>query len=216
MKLTGFERITTKGQDTDIRTLSSSSLSKLYTTLAKRLNQRMLRLERAGFTSETGGAYSDYQRMLRRFGYKKRIKEKVTIRDKSADELVKIDRDMRAQVRMMQDILAEKTSTVPGWNQIIRKRQEKLADYGISFKSTNEMRDFFKSYEFELISLLYSSEQAVEFVGKNLREGSTMQEILQKLEEFRDRTDRDRSDDVAKALGFSGEAEALKYRYEEV
>lgn len=213
MKLTGFERITTNGQDTDIRTLSTSSLSKLYTTLAKRLNQRMVRLERAGFTSETGGAYSDYQRMLRRFGYKKRIREKVSIRNKSADELIKIDRDMRAQVRMMQDILAEKTSTVPGWNQIIRKRQKKLSDYGIKFNSTNEMRDFFKSYAFELISLLYSSEQAVEFVGKNLREGSVMQEILQKLEEFRYRTDRDRSDDVAKALGFSGETEALKYSY---
>lgn len=215
MKLTGFERITTKGQDTDIRTLSTSSLAKLYTTLAKRLNQRMRRLEDAGFTSETGGAYSDYQRMLRRFGYNKRIKEKVSLKNKSADELIKIDRDMRAQVRMMQDILAEKSSTVPGWNQIIRKRQKKLSEYGIEFKTTNEMRDFFKSYAFELISFLYSSEQAVEFVGKNLREGSTMQEILQKLEEFRDRTDRDRSADVAKALGFSGETEALKYRYKE-
>ena len=122
---------------------------------------------------------------------------------------------MRKQVQMMQNVLKEKSSTVPGWNSIIKKRREKLSEYGLEFKDTSEMSAFFQSYAFELISLLYSSEQAVEFVGKALRDGDTMSEIISKLEEFRDRTDIDRADDVAKELGFSGEAEALKYKYKE-
>ena len=37
-------------------------------------------------------------------------------------------------------------------------------------------------------------------------------EIIKDLEKFRERTDPDAADTIAKQLGFSGEAEALKYR----
>ena len=56
MALKGTERITTKGQEINPYKLNEKELARLYTSLAKRLNQRMLRLERAGFTSESGGA----------------------------------------------------------------------------------------------------------------------------------------------------------------
>ena len=41
---------------------------------------------------------------------------------------------------------------------------------------------------------------------------STVSEIIKDLENFRARTDPDMADMIAKQLGFSGEAEALKYR----
>lgn len=213
MALKGTERITTKGQSVDPYKINVKELARLYTSLAKRLNQRMLRLEKAGFTSESGGAYADYNVILKKFGYKKRIREKIKLDYSDRNVLYMQVSSMRKQVKMMQYILREKSSTVPGWNSIIKKRREKLSEYGLEFKDTNEMSAFFQSYAFELISLLYSSEQAVEFVGKSLRDGDTMNEIISKLEEFRDRTDIDRADDVAKSLGFSGEAEALKYKY---
>lgn len=213
MDLKGTERITTKGQDVDPYKINEKELARLYTSLAKRLNQRMLRLERAGFTSESGGAYADYNVILKKFGYNKRIREKIKFDYSDRNVLYMQLSSMRKQVRMMQNVLKEKSSTVPGWNSIIKKRREKLSEYGLEFKDTSEMSAFFQSYSFELISLLYSSEQAVEFVGKALRDGDTMSEIISKLEEFRDRTDIDRADDVAKSLGFSGEAEALKYKY---
>lgn len=213
MALKGAERITTKGQEINSYKLNEKELARLYTSLAKRLNQRMLRLERAGFTSESGGAYADYNVILKKFGYNKRIREKIKFDYSDRNVLYMQLSSMRKQVKMMQDVLKEKSSTVPGWNSIIKKRREKLSEYGLEFKDTSEMSAFFQSYAFELISLLYSSEQAVELVGKALRDGDTMNEIISKLEEFRDRTDIDRADDVAKSLGFSGEAEALKYKY---
>lgn len=213
MALKGTERITTKGQSVDPYKINEKELARLYTSLAKRLNQRMLRLEKAGFTSESGGAYADYNVILKKFGYKKRIREKIKLDYSDRNVLYMQVSSMRKQVKMMQYILREKSSTVPGWNSIIKKRREKLSEYGLEFKDTSEMSAFFQSYAFELISLLYSSEQAVEFVGKSLRDGDTMNEIISKLEEFRDRTDIDRADDVAKSLGFSGEAEALKYKF---
>lgn len=213
MALKGTERITTKGQDINPYRLNEKELARLYTSLAKRLNQRMVRLERAGFVSESGGAYADYNAILKKFGYNKRIREKIKLDYSDWNVLYMQTSSMRKQVKMMQNVLKEKSSTVPGWESIIKKRREKLSEYGLEFKDTSEMSAFFQSYAFELISLLYSSEQAVEFVGKALRDGGTMNEIISKLEEFRDRTDIDRADDVAKSLGFSGEAEALKYTY---
>ena len=213
MALKGTERITTKGQDVNPYKINEKELARLYTSLAKRLNQRMVRLEKAGFTSESGGAYADYNIILKKFGYKKRIREKIKLDYSDRNVLYMQVSSMRKQVKMIQYILKEKSSTVPGWNSIIKKRREKLSEYGLEFKDRSEMSAFFQSYAFELISLLYSSEQAVEFVGKSLRDGETMNEITSKLEEFRDRTDIDRADDVAKSLGFSGEAEALKYKY---
>lgn len=213
MALKGTERITTKGQGVNPYKINEKELARLYTSLAKRLNQRMVRLEKAGFDSESGGAYADYNVILKKFGYKKRIREKIKMDYSDRNVLYMQVSSMRKQVKMMQYILSEKSSTVSGWNSIIKKRREKLSEYGLEFKDTSEMSAFFQSYAFELISLLYSSEQAVEFVGKSLRDGDTMNEIISKLEEFRDRTDIDRADDVAKSLGFSGEAEALKYKY---
>lgn len=213
MALKGTERITTKGQEVNPYKINEKELARLYTSLAKRLNQRMVRLERAGFISESGGAYADYNVILKKFGYNKRIREKIKLDYSDRNVLYTQISSMRKQVQMMQNVLKEKSSTVPGWNSIIKKRREKLSEYGLEFKDTNEMSAFFQSYAFEVISLLYSSEQAVEFVGKALRDGDTMSEIISKLEEFRDRTDIDRADDVAKELGFSGEAEALKYKY---
>ena len=213
MALKGTERITTKGQNVNPYKINEKELARLYTSLAKRLNQRMVRLEKAGFTSESGGAYADYNVILKKFGYKKRIREKIKLDYSDRNVLYMQVSSMRKQVKIMQYVLSEKSSTVPGWNSIIKKRREKLSEYGLEFKDTTEMSAFFQSYAFELISLLYSSEQAVEFVGKSLRDGDTMNKIISKLEEFRDRTDIDRADDVAKSLGFSGEAEALKYKY---
>jgi hypothetical protein len=213
MALKGTERITTKWQDINPYKINEKELARLYTSLAKRLNQRMVRLERAGFTSESGGAYANYNVILKKFGYNKRIREKIKLDYSDRNVLYMQISSMRKQVQMMQNVLKAKSSTVPGWKSIIKKRREKLSEYGLEFKDTSEMSAFFQSYAFELISLLYSSEQAVEFVGKALRDGDTMSEIISKLEEFRDRTDIDRVDDVAKSLGFSGEAEALKYKY---
>lgn len=200
--------------DLNANPININELARLHKSLAKRLNQRAVRLEKAGFTSEEGGAYSDYQKLLKRFGHKKRVRENVKLDYADRDVLYMQYSNMRAEVKAMKEILQQKTSTVAGWKQIISKRQKTLKHkYGLEFRNNDEMVAFYKSYAFELLSRLYGSKQAVKMIGKALSEGKTIDEIVDKLEEFRDRTDRDRASDVAKALGFSGEAEALKYTY---
>ena len=202
--------------DLNANPININELASLHKRLAKRLNQRMVRLENAGFTSEEGAAYSDYQKLLKRFGHKKRVRENVKLAYGDRDVLYMQYSNMRAEVKAMQEILQEKSSTVAGWKQIISKRKSTLKSrYGLEFRNNDEMVTFYKSYAFELVARLYGSKQTVKIIGKALREGQTIDEIIDKLEEFRDRTDRDRASDVAKALGFSGEAEALKYTYKE-
>lgn len=57
----------------------------------------------------------------------------------------------------------------------------------------------------------YDSKQAMRLISHKL-DDSTISEILEDLEKFRERTDPDMADTIAKQLGFSGESEALKYR----
>ena len=59
--------LATSGQNVNVNMLTTPELLKLRRKLAKRINQRMLRLEKKCFTAERGGAYADYQDLLNRF-----------------------------------------------------------------------------------------------------------------------------------------------------
>ena len=118
----------------------------------------------------------------------------------------------RSQVKAIQKILKEKSSTVQGWREIIGQRQKTLSTkYGINFKSEAEMKLFFKSEVWKGIQRFYDSKQSMRIISHKL-DDSTVSEIIEELEKFRGRTDPDMADKIAKQLGFSGEAEALKYR----
>lgn len=57
--------LATSGQNVNVKSLTTAELLQLRRKLAKRINQRMVRLEAKGLTQ--GGAYSDYQDLLNRF-----------------------------------------------------------------------------------------------------------------------------------------------------
>lgn len=173
--------------------------------LAKRLNQRMRRLKAKGFDSAVGGAYADYQDLLARF-----FPGRSTIPENLDNE--KYKGLPRTQVKAIQKILKEKSSTVQGWGEIIDQRRKTLEKrYGIIFDSEEEMSLFFKFEAWKLIQNFYDSKQALRIISKGL-DKSTLSEIIEDLEKFRGRTNPDMADKIAKQLGFSGEAEALKYR----
>lgn len=110
----------------------------------------------------------------------------------------------------MQKILKEKTSSVQGWNEIMNKRVHTMYErYGLKFKSNQELADFITSIEFKELSALYSSKQALRIINNS---GYDISELKVILEEFRGRQDRNKANDIAVALGFKSEAEALKYK----
>lgn len=196
---------TSKGLNANPNMLTTMEALQLRRQLAKRLNQRMRRLKAKGFDSELGGAYADYQDLLVRF-----FPGRSTIPENLDNE--KYKGLPRTQVKAIQKVLKEKSSTVQGWLEIIEKRQKTLSDeYGINFKSKEEMKLFFKSETWKWMQNFYDSKQTIRIISHKL-DKSTVKKIIEDLDQFRERTDEETADVIAKQLGFSGEAEALKYR----
>lgn len=196
---------TSKGLNVNPKMLTTLEALQLRRQLAKRLNQRMRRLKAKGFDSEVGGAYADYQDLLARF-----FPGRSTIPENLDNE--KYKGLPRTQVKAIQKVLKEKSSTVQGWHEIIDQRQRTLSrEYGINFKSKEEMKLFFESEVWKWTQLFYDSKQTMRIISHKL-DTSTVKKIIEDLEQFRERTDEEMADVIAKRLGFSGESEALKYR----
>ena len=191
--------LTTTGLYNNVNFMNTSEQLELRRKLAKRINQRMVRLEKKGLTK--GAAYADYQDLLNKFfGGAKRIPENTKI----------YKRLPRAELKAMQSLLKEKTSTVQGWNEIMEARVRTIKErYGIEFKNNYELYDFITSLEFKNLSKLYDSKQALRLIAHSQED---IDDVKKMLSQFRDSTDRSKADMIAKKLGFSGEADALKYK----
>lgn len=191
--------LATSGLNININLLTTSEQLELRRKLAKRINQRMVRLEKKGLTK--GAAYADYQDLLNKFfGGAKRIPENKNIY-KSLP---------RTELKAMQALLREKTSTVQGWGEIMDARVRTIKErYGIEFKDNYELYDFITSLEFKNLSKLYDSKQALRLIAHSQED---IDDVKKMLSQFRDSTDKNKADIIAKKLGFAGEAEALKYK----
>lgn len=186
----------TKSEDIDIyrTSMTPTEIKKLRRTLAKRANQRLVRLERA--TSKvTGEALSEIgaatiaQSYLSRTG-RRRFTEKLESGLTYEQE--------RREIINLQAFLMSKTSLVSGVRNIERRRIEvfESGKYGsykdtgklnrkLKFSSTKEFYDFFKSSTFkELIGAGFSSEQIIErFDEATERFKGDSEEALNALEE---------------------------------
>lgn len=191
--------LATSGLNININLLTTSEQLEVRRKLAKRINQRMVRLEKKGLTR--GGAYADYQDLLNKFfGGAKRIPENKNI----------YKRLPRTELKAMQALLREKTSTVQGWHEIMDARVRTIKErYGIEFKNNYELYDFITSLEFKNLTKLYDSKQALRLIAHSEEDINVVKEMLS---QFRESTDRNKADIIAQKLGFSGEAEALKYK----
>ena len=191
--------LATSGLYKNVNLMTTSEQLELRRKLAKRINQRMVRLEKKGLTK--GAAYADYQDLLNKFfGGAKRIPENKNIY-KSLP---------RTELKAMQALLREKTSTVQGWSEIMDARVRTIKErYGIEFKDNYELYDFITSLEFKNLSKLYDSKQALRLIAHSQED---IDDVKKMLTQFRDSTDRNKADIIAKKLGFSGEAEALKFK----
>ena len=191
--------LATSGQNVNVKSLTTAEQLQLRRKLAKRINQRMRRLESKGLVQ--GGAYADYQDLLNRFFEgAKRIPENLNIY-KSLP---------KTEVAAMQKLLKEKTSTVQGWGEVMEKRVQTIYNrYGVQFKSNQELYDFINSLEFEALSRLYSSKQALRLIEHS---NMTLDEVRYLLNRFRYSTSKDNASIIAEELGFKSVAESLKYK----
>lgn len=180
--------------------LSNKSDKELYTIrkkLAKRLNQRMRRLESAGIDY---GVIKMYRKDVARYyagnkGFKESLGKTKGI-------------SVRHEISLIQNLLNRPTSTMQGIRGIHRKAQHKFEElYHVKFKNVSQYEDFIDSKTWEKMEDLYGSGTALDLVAVS---NKSVEEVRKAVESFIAKTDKYTSADIAKQLGFKSLADALK------
>lgn len=180
--------------------LSSKSDKDLYAIrkkLAKRLNQRMRRLESAGIDY---GAIKIFKQDVARYypgnkGFKESLGKTKGI-------------SVKHEISLLQNLLNLPTSTLPGIKKIRKKAMGTFeARYNVKFKNVQQYEDFIASSTWKKLDELYGSATALDIIAKSQK---TVSEIQKYVEDFIAKTDRYTSSDIAKQLGFKSLPDALK------
>ena len=180
--------------------LSNKSDKELYAIrkkLAKRLNQRMRRLESRGIDYGTIKIYK--QDVARYYTGNKGFKESL---GKTRGISVK------HEISLLQNLLNLPTSTLSGIKKIRKKAMGTFENrYNVKFKNVQQYEDFIASSTWKKLEELYGSDTALDIIAKSQK---SVSEIQKDVESFIAKTDRYASSDIAKQLGFKSLPDALK------
>lgn len=180
--------------------LSKKSDKELYAIrkkLAKRLNQRMRRLESAGIDY---GAIKIYKQDVARYytgnkGFKESLGKTKGI-------------SVKHEISLLQNLLNLPTSTLPGIKKIRKKAMATFYErYNVKFKNVEEYENFIASNVWKKLDELYGSGTALDIIASSPK---SVSEIQKDVEAFIAKTDRYTSSDIAKQLGFKSLPDALK------
>lgn len=180
--------------------LSSKSDKELYAIrkkLAKRLNQRMRRLESAGIDY---GAIKMYRKEIARYyAGNKGVKESL---GKTKGISVK------HEISLIQNLLNRPTSTIQGIRNIHKKAQHKFEElYHVKFKNVSQYEDFIDSKTWEKMEDLFGSGTTLDLIAVSKK---SVEQIRKSVEDYIAKNDKYTSSDIAKQLGFKSLADALK------
>lgn len=180
--------------------LSRKSEKELYAIrkkLAKRLNQRMRRLERAGIDY---GAIKMYRQEVARYyagnrGFKESLGKTKGI-------------SVKHEISLIQNLLNRPTSTMQGIRNIHRKAQHKFEElYHVKFKNVSQYEDFIDSKTWEKMEDLFGSGTTLDLIAVSKK---SVEQIRKSVEGFIAKNDKYTSSDIAKQLGFKSLSDALK------
>lgn len=181
--------------------LSNKSDKELYAIrkkLAKRLNQRMRRLEVAGINY---GAIKMYREEVARYyagnkGFKESLGKTKGI-------------SVKHEISLIQNILNRPTSTLLGITRIRKKAMGTFeGKYGVKFKNVQEYEGFIDSKTWEKMEDLFGSSTALDIIATS---NKTISQVRKAVEEYIAKTDKYNSSDIAKQLGFKSLSDALKH-----
>lgn len=172
-----------------------TELQNIRRTLAKRANQRIVRLER-GKSSITGESWNEFGAVIDVYSYlessygKKRFKESA----KSLTDKAKL----RREITVLQAFIGSKTSTVAGMREIERKRVQSFESgkWGTAFKtsgrrerrlkfaSTKEFYNFLNSETFiGIVSSGFTSEQIIDIYDSARSNTANNDDVLSAMED---------------------------------
>lgn len=180
--------------------LSSKSDKELYAIrkkLAKRLNQRMRRLESAGIDYGVIKMYRE--EVVRYYAGNKGFKESL---GKTKGISVK------HEISLIQNLLNRPTSTLQGIRRIRKKAMNTFEEkYNVHFKNVNQYEEFIDSKTWEKMEDLFGSSTALDIIAVS---NKTVAKVQKAVDDFIKKTDKYNSEDIAKQLGFKSLKEALK------
>lgn len=180
--------------------LSNKSDKELYAIrkkLAKRLNQRMRRLESMEIDY---GAIKIYKQDVARYypgnkGFKESLGKTRGI-------------SVKHEISLLQNLLNLPTSTFSGIKKIRKKAMGTFEErYNVKFKNVQQYEDFIASSTWKKLDELYGSATALDIIAKSQK---SVSEIQKDVESFIAKTDRYTSSDIAKQIGFKSLPDALK------
>lgn len=191
-------------QDIDIYrgSYSVDQLQTIRRTLAKRANQRIVRLER-GASEITGEQFNTYGAVIDAYDYLEKQKAGRT-RFREQKNAFTDQQDLKREITVLQGFLGRKSSLVSGMREIERKRvstfetgqwgtryrQTGVPTTPIHFASNKEFYDFLNSETFKgLVASGFTSEQIVEIYDqarvKNDDADKTVKDMQSALDEYR-------------------------------
>lgn len=197
----------------DFTGMPLEKLSYFRRQLAKRANQRMVELEKAGYTS--GNAMSQWAKpYLNRQG-RNRFSERKTplpvqnlYKDTKAGRRLKTDAEIRAeQIRLekaelaqLQRFLDSPSSTVYRVEQLRKKAREAFKQNNGVDLTDEELDDLFELDAFEWFKQIRGSQELVE-LAKAINEGqATTEEVRKKIDEARGKAESDWEDKTVESV----------------
>lgn len=185
-----------KGSDINVYTgtFKPGELEKLRRALAKRANQRIVRLERAS-SHITGESFSDFGAITYAREYLKERKRFSEQKDYMKGDF----NSLRREITVLQSFLGSKSSTVKGMRDIENKRIKafETGKWGklnridgqtrrrIEFASTKEFYEFLNSSTFHaLVKSGFTSEQVVELYDQaRMNFEGRDEEVIRRMED---------------------------------
>lgn len=185
-------------------TYSIDELQRMRRTLAKRANQRIVRLER-GESKITGEKWNTFGAVLDAYDYLNKQKEGRK-RFRESKNAMTDAQDLKREITVLQGFLGRKSSLVSGMKEIEQKRlssfesgkwglnwkKKGILNKPLHFTSNKEFYDFLNSETFKgLVSTGFTSEQIIElYDSARVRIGEESDNIVAdamsaSLEEYR-------------------------------
>ena len=184
----------------DIRqgSYSAEQLNKIYRTLAKRTNQRIVRLRDAGVKTGNISVYGYLASIgRRRFNERPRLRED----DRAGKE------QMLRDITAMQGFLQSKRSTKTGRKAILKAIASTMGDrYGLNLNLSN-MDKFLNDFEDTKAAASFSSETIIHILSSVTNEATKKETLNKIVKEIKDANSvKDAADKVSKIPGVTKNA----------
>ena len=145
------------------KSANAEELNAIRRTLAKRANQRLVRLERA-YSDITGESYASYGASEYAYNYLASQGRKRFSENKNYSDDFNL---LRKEILEIQKFLGSKSSLVSGQREIEQKRIKTFESKGIRFSGNKEFYDFLNSKDFADLSKSFDSDKIIELYDQS-------------------------------------------------